>query len=174
MERDRIERNIRARVDLWFVPGMNVLRIDGRAKDIVAIRWVCDPGSLRSVEDGVSPRADVEREPVCVDVTDVSVEAPVVIFVKVDEVEERDDLGNGGKGALKVDTHGGGVIGIRVEVANVFTSGVLHIARCKREHINDGGVQSRVGPGYDVNVGGGVGDLLQRRIDADVTAIRDV
>ena len=111
--------------ELWLVPGTNGHRVDGRAKDILAVLCISDPAGLRGVEDCVPPRLDIERKPLCVDVGGGSPEAPVATLAQIDVVEEYDDFGWGHERAVKVDTHRGGGIGVSEEIAHVFTSGEL-------------------------------------------------
>lgn len=96
---------------------LEVHRVDGRAVNVLAILWVCDPAGLSGVEGRVSPRLDVERESAHVDVAGAHVEAPVATAVEVDVVKEDDDLGRGDEAALKFDAHRGRVFG----PAHVFT-----------------------------------------------------
>lgn len=91
-----------------------------------AILWISDPASPRGGEDGVTPRRDVEREPIRIDVCGGRAEAPVVIAIKIDHVKERDHLGSGDKRALKVDAHRWKF----VVVTCMFASEELQITRC--------------------------------------------
>src|SRR6266702_2414672 len=105
-----------------------------------SIFWISDPASPRGVEDSVSPRLDGEREPLHVDVSGGDTEAPVVFVVKVNQVEEYDDLRGSDERAFKVDAHGGGV----VAGACVFTSEELQISRRKGKYMIDAAVESGV------------------------------
>ena len=165
---DVVECDWLALLELRLVRGTNVRRVGRHAKDVLLILWICDPASLRGVEDSISPTLDIERESVHVNVSGGGLETPVAATVEIDVVQEDDDFGRGNERALKVDAHGGGVAGVDQQVAHVFTSEKLHIGGWEDEHIIDGSVESGVVPGCDVAVSPRLGEVLVRRLDADV------
>ena len=89
-----------------------VHRVDGRAINVLAGLWIGDPASPGKVQPRVSPGLDVECEPVHVGIAGAHAEAPVEPLVKVDMIQENDDLWRSYEPALKVDAHGGGVFGL--------------------------------------------------------------
>jgi hypothetical protein len=91
-ELDVAERDRPALSELRLVPGPNVQRVDGCAKDALAIVRIGDPGRLRGVEGRVCPTLDSEREPVRVDVGGKGPQAPGFVLVEIDVVQEDDDL----------------------------------------------------------------------------------
>ena len=78
-----------------LVPSSNFLRIDRSARDVLFVFGIGDPTCLRSVKHCVTSRFDVKSESVDVYVRGSSLETPVVVFVKIDVVEEDCDLGRG-------------------------------------------------------------------------------
>ena len=154
----------------WLVRGTNIHRVKRCGKDMLAGFWISGPASLRGVTDCVSLRLHLERDPPHIDVSGSSSEAPVVVLVKIDVVEEYDDLGRGDERALKVDAHRGGV----ATVAHVLTSKELHVARSKGEHMSRAAVESAIVSGCDMAVSAGLGDVLQHRLHADVTLTSDI
>jgi len=104
-------------------------RVDGRAKDMRLVFGIGDPTCLRSVEDGISPCLEVEREAVYIDVAGPGLEAPVMVLVEVHEVQEDDDLGRGYEWTVELDAHGRGIVWIDHKIAHVFAGEVLHISR---------------------------------------------
>jgi hypothetical protein len=129
---------------------------------------VCDPTSLRSVEDSISPSLNIERESIHADFSGRSTETPVVIFVEINVVQEDDDFRRGNERALKFDAHGGGV----VEFAHVFTCEILHVGRWEDEHIIDGAMdKGAVTPCCDVTVNPVLGAIVGRRLDTDVCVL---
>jgi len=113
----------------------------------------------------------MECESVRVDVSSCSFETPGVVLVKVNTIEENNDLGRCDEWALEVDAHRGGVIGIHPEVVHMFTSEEIQIAGCECEHMNDDDVivdtRCRI-TGGDVAVSRTLCDVLEPRRNADV------
>ena len=95
-----------ALLELGLVPRSNILRIDRGAKNVLAVFGIGDPTCLRGIKDCVTPRLDVDRESVFIDVGGGCIETPVVPAVKIDEVEEGEDIGRGNERALEINAHG--------------------------------------------------------------------
>lgn len=157
-------------LELRLVPRSNILRIDRGAKDVLAIFGIGDPTCLRGIKYRVTPRLDIEREPIYIDVAGGCFETPVVVLVEIDVVEEDDDLRRGNERALKVDAHGGRGVGVRNQVANVLSGQELQVGRSKVERINNAAVKSSVSPRGDVVDTRSIGDVLNRCFDTDVGA----
>ena len=83
-----------------------VHRVDGRAINVLVVLWIGDSASPGKVQHCVSPGLDVECEPVHVNIAGAHAEVPVELLVKVDMVQENDDLWRCHEPALKVDAHG--------------------------------------------------------------------
>jgi len=167
-EFDFVERDVHVVFVLRLGNGttLKVHCADGRAENVLAILWIGDPASLCGVEVCVSPRFYMEREPVHVNAAGSHAEAPVVVRVEVDEVQEYNDLGRGDKPALKVDAHGRRVTGFPL----VLTSEKVQIAGCEDEDAGDATEELGGRPGCDVAVSPGVAEVRDRRLDADVGA----
>ena len=154
-------------LELRLVPGTNIYRTDRCAKDVLAILWIGNPASLRAVEDSVRPSLDIERESVRVNVTSSSDDAPVVVLVEFDAVEEDDNLGRSDERALEVNAYGGGGFGVLPEVAHMFTSEEIQIAGCEGEHIIDASVEDGAFPGDEATVGPILCEERDHRLDED-------
>ena len=152
------------------VTHVKVHRVDGGAVDVLAIFWIGDPAGLRGVEGGVSPRLDMEHEPTRVDVTGSHVEAPVLVLVEVDVVQEDDNFGRGDKPALKVDAHGGRVLGC----PHVFAGEKVEIGGRGAHDVVDGVVEPSVAPGNKVAIRPRVGEVRECRLDTNVGVFVDI
>ena len=86
-----------------------------------------------------------------------------MVFVKIDGVEEYDDLGRGDEYMLKVDAHRGGI----TTVAHVLTSQELQITRCKGKHMSCTTVESAIISDCDMVVSTGLSDVLQHQLHMD-------
>lgn len=127
-EFNRVEIDFAALFWLRLVPRTNVRRVDRRAINMLVIHWIGNPTNPCTVEDRVRPGLDIECESVHVDVSGSSLQTPDSFLVEVDAVEENEDLGRSGEGALKMDTHRGWIVRICPEVACVFTGEEIKIA----------------------------------------------
>ena len=129
---------------------------------------ICDPTCLCSIKDCVIPRLNVKSESVDVYVPGSGLEAPITAFVKIDVVEEDDDLGRGDKRACKVDAFGGRGVEVRSKVTHVIASQELQIGRGDIERVGNATVKSGVVPCSGVVIGGSSGDVLYRHFGTDV------
>ena len=86
----------------------NLLCTDRGAKDALAVLGIRNPTHLRGIKDCVSPRLDVERKPILIDVRDACLETPIFATIEVERVEKGEYFGRGAERALKVDAHRGG------------------------------------------------------------------
>ncbi len=88
-----------------------------------------------------------------------------MVLVEFYAVEEDDDFGRSDERALKVNAYRGGRMGVRPEIAQVFTSEEIQITGCEGEHMIDAAVESGRFPGDEVAVGPIIGDEWDRRLD---------
>ena len=173
-EFNRVELDFAALFWLRLVPRTDVHRVDRCAKNMLVIFWIGNPTNPCSVEDRVPPGLDIECESVHVDVSGSSFQTPDAVFVEVDAVEENQDLGRSGEGALKINTNRGWIIGICPEVARVFTSEEIKVTWCEGEHVHCGTVESGISHWGDFAVGGIFCDVLEYRCNADIGVVSDI
>jgi hypothetical protein len=155
-------------LELGLIPRSHILRIDRGAKDVLAVFGIGDPAYLRGIKGRVRPRLNVEREAVYIDVGGGCLETPIFAAIEIEEIEENDDFGRGNERALKVDAHGGGGCGVRIQVAVVLAGQELQVGRSKIERVNDAAVKNGVGPRGDMVDTRSFGDVLDRRFDTNV------
>lgn len=85
------------------VPETNLHRTDRCVENVFAILWIGNPTSLHAVEDSVCRSLNIERKPFHVDISSSGNGAPVAVPVKLDLIENDDNLGRSDKWALEVD-----------------------------------------------------------------------
>ena len=130
----------------------NICCIVRKTENVFFILWVCDPTGLCSVQDGVTPALDSEREFIHVNVGSGCPQAPIMALAEIDVTQENNDLGGGNEWMLEVDTHGCRVIRIYQEIAHVLAIEVLQIGGYEDEPIIYGTVESGFIPRGDVAV----------------------
>ena len=104
-ELDPAKADFLAVQELGFIGGANVLSVGGTAEDIRTVTRISDPARSSPVEDGITPGIDVDGEalPSRVDIRYPGDNAPVLVLVHIEFLQEDDHLWRGNEGASEVD-----------------------------------------------------------------------